>query len=193
MRALLIRSLWRWLPFAAAITVVCGLVYVEVQQNLRQSANDPQIQMAEDTAASLAAGSDAAALVPSTAVDVASSLAPFLIVYDAHDDVVASSARLDRATPRLPEGVLASARQSGEDRVTWEPRAGVRIAAVVVPYDGGAVLAGRSLREVEHREFDALATAALAWVLGLAAVAATLIALEWIIRRWTGGEMLQGM
>ena len=152
MHAVLVLSLRRWLPFAVAITGLCGLVFLEMQQVIRQSANDPQIQMAEDAAARLAAGAAADATVPRATVDIASSLAPFVIVYDAQDRVIASSATLDGATPRLPEGVLAAARQSGEDRVTWEPRAGVRIAAVVVPYHGGAVLAGRSLREVERRE-----------------------------------------
>ena len=37
-----------WLAIAAATTVVCGLVYLSVQQVMRQSANDPQIQIAED-------------------------------------------------------------------------------------------------------------------------------------------------
>ena len=178
MHAVLMLSLRRWLPFAVAITGLCGLVFLEMQQVIRQSANDPQIQMAEDAAARLAAGAAADATVPRATVDIASSLAPFVIVYDAQDRVIASSATLDGATPRLPEGVLAAARQSGDDRVTWEPTPGVRIAAVVVPYHGGAVLAGRSLREVERREFDALGTAAIAWVFGLVAVAVTIIAVE---------------
>jgi hypothetical protein len=41
----------RWLPLAVAITILAGLVYATVQQSLRQGANDPQIQLAEDTAA----------------------------------------------------------------------------------------------------------------------------------------------
>ncbi len=35
-----------WIPLAAAITVVCGVIYVAVQQDIRMAANDPQIQMA---------------------------------------------------------------------------------------------------------------------------------------------------
>lgn len=35
---------------ALAITVASGLVYGVVQQDLRLTANDPQIQMAEDAA-----------------------------------------------------------------------------------------------------------------------------------------------
>lgn len=42
-----------WLPLAVAITGICLLVYATVQQNYRQSLNDPQIQMAESIAASV--------------------------------------------------------------------------------------------------------------------------------------------
>jgi hypothetical protein len=45
----------------------------------------------------------------------------------------------------------------------------VRIAAVIVPYDGGFVLAGRSLREVEKRELQVQGFAAAAWIAGLLA------------------------
>lgn len=69
-------------------------------------------------------------------------------------------------------GVSASARQR-EHRVTWKPRDGVRLAAVVVSLRGATVAA--SLRDVESREEDALVVAGLAWltclVLTLAACA----------------------
>jgi hypothetical protein len=45
-----------WLPLAALTTALCGLVYLAVQQALRQAANDPQIQMAEDAAYILSQG-----------------------------------------------------------------------------------------------------------------------------------------
>ena len=48
-----------WLPLAAVTTLLCGLIYLAVQQSLRWGANDPQIQMAEDAAAALAAGGHA--------------------------------------------------------------------------------------------------------------------------------------
>jgi hypothetical protein len=170
------RTLVAWLPFAVALTVLAGLAYALDQSNLRQGADDPQIQLAEDAAARLAAGAPVATVVPHTGapVDIARSLAPFVIVYDTADRPLASTAILDGATPLLPVGVSASARQR-EDRVTWQPRDGVRVAAVVVSFSGGTVVAGRSLREVESREDDALVVAGLAWltclVLTLAACA----------------------
>ena len=41
----------KWLPMALVVTALCGVVYAAVFRNIRQSANDPQIQMAEDAAA----------------------------------------------------------------------------------------------------------------------------------------------
>jgi hypothetical protein len=157
-----------WLPLALVLTACCALVCVTEQQNLRQSANDPQIQMAEDAAVALAAGRPAQAVVPAGRVEIARSLAPFLIVFNAAGRVEASSAVLQGQLPSLPAGLLDSTRTLGEDRVTWQPAAGVRIAAVLVRVDGpqpGFVLAGRSLREVELRETQVYRFAALTWLL----------------------------
>jgi hypothetical protein len=144
-----------WLPLAVVTVGLCGLVYATVQQSLRQGLNDPQIQMAEDAAAALDAGQPLESLLPTVQVDVARSLAPFLIVYDDHGNVLASSAVLHGQTPELPGGVLDYTRENGQDRVSWQPEADVRIAAVVVRFESnqpGFVLAGRNMREVELRE-----------------------------------------
>ncbi len=177
-----VRAVAAWLPLAVAITILVGLAYGLEQQDLRQGADDPQVQLAEDTAAHLNGGSPLNSVVSSATprVDIASSLAAFVIVYGRHDDPQASSAVLDNRVPRLPAGVTASARSSGEDRVTWQPRAGVRIAAVVVPFKDGSVLAGRSLRLVEQREDQALLLAVAGWAAAmalslLAAIAASVV------------------
>jgi hypothetical protein len=141
-----------WLPLAIATAGLCGLVYLTVQQALRMGANDPQIQMAEDAASALNDGANVDSIVPVTKVELATSVAPFIIVFDDSGKVLAASATLHGAVPVYPAGVLDYTRQNGEDRVTWQPENGVRMATVVVRYDRGFVLAGRSLREVEIRE-----------------------------------------
>ena len=141
----------KWLPLAIATAGLCGLVYLTVQQSLRIGANDPQIQMAEDTASALNTGSSLDSLVPSAKVNIATSLTPFLEVYDYSGTIQASSGVLYDSNPAIPHGVLDYTRQNGEDRISWQPEPGLRIAAVVVRYDNGFVLAGRSLREVEKR------------------------------------------
>ncbi len=172
-----------WLPGALVLTIACGFTYVAVQQVYRQGADDPQIQMAADAAARLDAGADAASVVPSETVDVAQSLAVFVIVYSADDAPVASSARLDGATPTPPTGVLEAARTKGENRVTWQPQPGVRIASVeVAAADGRVVLAGRSLREAEARVDRLTQMAGLAWLGGLFALLVVTVVFDLIKR-----------
>src|SRR5207248_6289942 len=135
---------------AVALTGLSGLVYASVQQDLRQGANDPQIQMAEDAASALDRGGAVASVLPAVDVDLSRSLLPFVIVFDKTDQVVASSATLHGDSPPFPASVLQNAR--GQDRVTWQPEAGVRSAVVVQPWRDGYVVVGRSLRLVEERE-----------------------------------------
>ena len=96
----------RWLPLAIAIVAMSGLVYLIVQQVLRQEANDPQIQLSEDLAASLSSGHASSGGLPAQQVEISTSLAPFVMVFDDAGKVLASNALLDGATPRYPAGVL---------------------------------------------------------------------------------------
>ncbi len=143
-----------WVPLAVVITLLTGLMYATVQQVLRMNADDPQIQMAEDVASALTAGKPLDSVVPAAQIDIATSLAPYVVVFDASGKAIASSGLLHNQMPTLPSGVFGSVRQRGEDRITWQPEPGVRSATVVTSYGGaqpGFVLAGRSLREVENR------------------------------------------
>lgn len=145
-------------------TFVSGTAIVISQQVLRMSADDPQIQLAEDTAQRLNSGEDAARVVPDRKVDMAASLAPFVTVYDDAGHPVASSASLDGVTRTPPHGVFDYVRNHGEERVTWQLRPGVRIASVVVRTANGFVVAGRNLREVEGRKDSLLKLAVLGWL-----------------------------
>jgi len=160
-----------WLPLAAVGVVLCGVIYVVAQQGMRIGANDPQIQLAEDGAAAIAAGEAPASVVPTTTVEISQSLAPFVMVFSDSGAVAASSARLHGQAPALPGGLLDYVRQHGEDRVTWQPEGGVRLAAVITRVSGGPggfVLAARSLLEVEKRIDQAGLLCALG-ALGIAA------------------------
>ncbi len=171
-----------WLPLAVVVSAFCALVYVTVQQSLRQGANDPQVQMAEDAAAALNGGATDEAVVPKEQVEFSSSLAPFLVLYDMNGSPVAGSGLLNGKLPDYPVGALEAARGSGENRVTWQPQPGVRMASVVVPYKAGYVVAGRSLREVENREAQTEMIAALAWLVTLAAVFVVVALAEFVLR-----------
>lgn len=187
---LALRVFLYWLPMALVITMLSGLVYVAVQQDLRQGANDPQIQMAQDAAAQLEAGQQPQAVVGAGKVDMAHSLAPYLIVYDQAGNPIASGVQLDGQTPTLPQGVFASVTQSGEDRLSWQPQPGVRSAAVVTRFGGshpGFVLAGRSLLEVEKRESQLTQEVVSAWIV---ATAGSLAA--WALALGLAGRLLRG-
>jgi hypothetical protein len=174
------RALAFFLPVSVLATLCCGLMYAADQQNLRSGANDPQIQMAQDAAGALDAGAQPTSLVSVGRVDVAHSLAPFLVVFDSSGKVLATDGQLDGHDPIPPSGVLASAANNPPDIVTWQPRSGVRIAAVVVPWQGGSVLAGRSLAQVEIRESNALLIALAAWLAMLVALGLASLAAAWL-------------
>jgi len=182
---IILRSLLMWLPVGIAITGVIGAVAVAVQQNYRQDANDPQIQMAEDAAAALGANAAPASLLPSgTPVDIAASLAPWLAIYGANGAELVASAALQSAPPQLPAGVFdASAwtapvighhftwmTPENENRFTWQPEENVRQAVVLVRAgNGDFVAAGRSLREVEEREGQLTINMFIIWLFTMGA------------------------
>ena len=72
-----------WFAYVSVpVTLLCGLLYLAVQQDMRTSANDPQIQLAEDAAAQIISGKQIDQVVPVGKVDMATSLAPYLIVFN---------------------------------------------------------------------------------------------------------------
>jgi hypothetical protein len=86
------RALAFFLPVAVLVTALCGLVYLEVQQDLRSGANDPQYQLATDAATRLDGGTAPSSVVDSTpGVDLA------------------TDATLDGGRPAPPDGVLDAA------------------------------------------------------------------------------------
>lgn len=142
-----------WFLGAAVISVIFATIYVVAQQNLRWAGNDPQIQLAEDTASALSKGTQFSESIPN--IDIEKSLSPFVIVFDPTKKPILSTAYLGKKIPSPPSGVFDYAKNIGENRVTWQPQDGVRVATVVTYYENasssGYVLAGRSLREVESR------------------------------------------
>ena len=156
-----------WLPFVVVISAFCLLAYATVQQVYRQGADDPQIQMAWDAAYALDHGKTIGEVVPTEVIDIDRSLAPFYIIYNSAEQPVAASGTLNDSLQTVPDGVLVFAKQNGENRLTWQPQPGTRIAAVIVPYKEGFVLAGRNLREVEVREAQTSQFAGMTWILAM--------------------------
>ncbi|HWP61424.1 MAG TPA: hypothetical protein VN495_02380 [Candidatus Paceibacterota bacterium] len=166
-----------WLPLAVAITGLCLLIHLTVQQNYRQSLNDPQIQMAEDAANQIDSGVAPGALFGGIkATDIGASLSPWLAVFDSSGTMIVSSGSLDGQALKLPDGLfdVSSWRgpivghhlvsNSNEDIVSWQPRLDVRQAIVIIPAGKYFVVAGRNMREVENREAALGTFVFLAWI-----------------------------
>lgn len=174
-----------WILLAILITGIAWLPYLLVQQDLRQGANDPQIQLAEDSAASLDAGQTPQQIVAATTsnadgkVDIAKSLAPYIVIYDTTGKPVASSASLNGQDPTIPAGIFADVHKNGEDRISWQSQSGVRSAIIVTQYKDGFVMAGRSLREVERREDAIERLTIIAWLVLLVVALIDVMIIFW--------------
>ena len=144
------RNLLHALLAFVLITLAFGAIYVTAQQLERGQAEDTPRRLASQIAAELASGSSATvdALAP---VDLGVSLAPWVTVVDRSDVVTAGNATLDGSPAVPPAGVLASARSSGSDRVTWAPRGDLRFATVEIAVGDRVVIAGQSLQPNEAR------------------------------------------
>jgi hypothetical protein len=153
-----------WAYTAVAVTCVLGITYAAVQQVYRTDLDDPQIQMAEDGALTIAKGGVPADVVPhGTALeDMQASLAPWVAVFDQNGTPLESSATLNNAPPQLPKGVFDISTwskapmflQNGmqETRFSWQPQPDVRQAVVLVKVQNGMYVAsGRNMRDVEQR------------------------------------------
>jgi len=159
------------LILAGIASGVALALYAIPQHVLRSGLNDPQIQLAADTAARIAQGaSPTEAVSASQQVDMARSLSPFVIVYDEQGHPVASQGLLNGAIPSPPPGVFENVLKNGEERLSWQPvrgPGGVRIATVIDRVSGahpGYVLAGRNMREVESRIADVRTMAGFTWL-----------------------------
>ena len=160
-----------WLPLAIVSTILFFTIYAVVQQSIRQSANDPQIQMAEDYADSLAKGTNPNSIVNATSFDISKSLSTFVIVVDPNDKVISSSAQIGNSYPVPPKGVFDYAKNHDDNRLTWQPQNGVRLAIVVKKYfynkTTSYIVVGRNLREIEMRENAIEEMIGAAWLAAL--------------------------
>jgi sensor histidine kinase regulating citrate/malate metabolism len=165
-----------WLLITISITITAIMVYGVGQQILRQSADDPQIQIAEDTAKALERG-QTISIPPSAKNDVSKSLTSFIVVYDASKKFVTSSITVNNNNPVLPISMLEQVDKKGETKVTWEPAKGIKAAVVIVKHGGqapGYVAIGRSLREIDKRINDMGNLIVLIWLISIIAILAIL-------------------
>jgi hypothetical protein len=176
-----------WLPYAAIITLLCGIIYIVTQQTYRMSADDPQYQLVEDGAAAINNGADPKSLVnPAAAIEISKSLAPFMVIYDAASNLISSNANLDGKALTIPKGVLDYIQKHGKDAATWQPRPGVRLAMVGMKSDAGKiVIAGRSLRKVEERIAMLGEQVLFGWGCSLIGLLIVMLFQDWMTKRYS--------
>lgn len=158
-----------FLLLVALVTIIFGTIYATVQQTYRMGANDPQVEVTDQVANIIKQDIPLDAILgESEQVDMNSSLGLFVMIFDKDKKLVAGSAQLDGQTPTPPEGTFDKAKKDGDNRFTWQPKDGVRVAAVLkVVDDKGYVLAGRSLREVESRVHNLTLIVVISWIISV--------------------------
>src|ERR1051326_6952305 len=104
-----------YVTIAILVTILCGLIYVTVQQTYRSGANDPQLQLAKDISYRLEKGLSIDNLLSIDSIEISRSLSPFVVLYDNDGNPVRSTATLDGQLPRIPKGVLDFTRKNKED------------------------------------------------------------------------------
>jgi hypothetical protein len=165
------KTFWVWVPFIFLVSFVCVVVYAAVQTSIRSGANDPQVAILENIIAESNADPklDLTPLL-GTVIDMKTSLAPFVVIFNDGGAPIASSAVLNNKTPVPPAGVFKYVATHEDHRFTWQPQPGVRAAVVMRKLEGtrhGFVLVGRSLREVENRVGEVAFVVLLSWIIGL--------------------------
>lgn len=152
-----------WLTIIGVFTIIIGGSYTMVQQSTRLSANDQPIALAQQIKSS---GIQA---IPTHITDTAFDSNVFAIVINDKYQVTGSSATLDGVTPVPPKGVLDFALSHLQNKITWQPKPGVRIAAYILTTfnnDGVPtyIVTGQSLKPYEDRINTYGSLALFAWI-----------------------------
>lgn len=152
-----------WLLAGIMLTGMCLFVNLVGQSLYRHAVESRQVVLAEEisfafeknqfTEETLRSSFDVFRPSVTPIVDIQLSVSPWLQIYDGDGNILASSAVLEGVgTPKIPTSVLEWVQKNGEDRLSWEPKKGVRQAVVVTKFSGlkeGYVVVGKSLRETE--------------------------------------------
>jgi len=155
---------------ACLVTVLCLVVYAAVQQTYRTAANDPQVQLATEIKNRLEQSESILPIFPSDTISLTRGLSVFAALYNADGQPISSSGFLHGQMPRLPAGVFEVTKTKGENRVTWQPEPGVRMAMVLLKINTATVqfvAVGRSLQEIELRENNLLVMVLAGWIICL--------------------------
>ncbi len=167
------RTVATFIVLTVLITLIFGSIYCVTHQIYRANANDPQVEVTNQVADVINQNVPLDAIVSEAEqIDMAQSLSLFVMIFDKDKKLIGSSAVIDGQTPTPSDQAFEVAKSSGDKRFTWEPKTGVKVAAVLkMVGDKGYVLAGRSLKEVETRQAGLIKTLAIGWAASVLSVA----------------------
>lgn len=153
-----------WIVGALVLTLTFGAIYVVAQQVERMGANDAGQRLASqiDPTASASRGEQ---------VDLATSLAPFYVVFDESGKPLSGTGYLDGALAEPPQGVIDIAVSSGSNSVTWQPRPRLRFATVELHVGNRVVMGAQSLAPSESRTETLRLLLLLGWAVCLVVLA----------------------
>lgn len=158
--------IYKYLFFAAEITIVCLLIYACVQQTYRSSANDPQIQMVNDMNIKIQKGENINKYF-SDSVDLNKSLSTFYSFYDINGMPILSSGYLNGEMLRIPKNVFNGMKTGDQKELTTQPAKDVRLAMVILSTSNkpfAFIAAGRSFKEIEKRELNLVRMIFIVWL-----------------------------
>jgi len=168
-----------WVLGFVLVTGIFGTVYVVAQQSVRASANTEPAAVAAREVQLLAAGSGA---LSEQRVELTADSGPFVVVYGVDNAPVSGTVVRNGALPVVPAGVLTTARLHGQDKVTWQPAAGLRFAVVArAGSDGRVVVGGQSLTPFEDRDTQTMILVGLGWLASIACLTGA-----WILTKVLG-------
>lgn len=144
----------KWVQYALIIILVGGFAALSVAHLYRFNFDVPQIEITEALQNALLLGAQPQEVVPDSSgvIDVGKITTPLVAVFDAEGQAVAYNAMVNGSAPVPPKGVFEEALARGENRITWEPEEGTRIALIVRPVgDAGFAVSGKNLRIAEEQ------------------------------------------
>ncbi|HMQ02101.1 MAG TPA: hypothetical protein PKD79_03470 [Candidatus Doudnabacteria bacterium] len=163
------RAIAIFLTLAVVISVLFVSICYSARTVMRQAANDPQIEVTDQVTNIVRQGVPIDAIVSGAEqIDMASSKALFVMIFDNNRTLVGSSAQLEGEAPTAPSEAFDKAGTQADYRFDWEPRPGVKVAAIMKQIDDDAyVLAGRSLAEFETRTQTLKAPLWIGWAISM--------------------------
>lgn len=174
------RTIVIFVLLATILTIIFGAIYGTGYLVLRGDSNDPQIEVTRQVEDIIDQGVPLDAIVNSEeAIDLSESMSLFVSIFDKDSKLVSSTVKVDGESPTPNWDAFAKARETGEHRFDWEPKEGLRAAAVMKSVgENGFVLAGKSLNETDKRlETLALCTS-IGWAVSILLAAVLTIAIK---------------